>query len=478
MHSLIDRVRRTIRHHALIPSGSRVVIGLSGGADSVALAVLLSELAPDGPFEIARLAHLHHGLRGTAADEDEQFCRTLAAELALPIDVERVDVRALARDGRLSLEEAGRDARYRFFSRTADLVGADRIAVGHTLEDQAETFLMNLLRGAGARGLAGMHPRSGRVIRPLLEVRHAELREFLAARGMTFREDETNQDTSLLRNRVRHVVMPFLEEHVSPGVRSVLARNAALARDDAAWLELEACRAWDRVAAPADGGIDLDCAALAREPPALARRVALRALEAVSGPRFVGFDHVDALLAMAGGEAAVAAGDFPGQRAERRGNLVALRRREGPGRGRRAAPGGFCCPLPVPGEARVAEVAATITAELVAAPFAGGLEEFIAGAGGRVAVVDAAAVSGGLQVRSRQPGDRFTPLGLAGTKKLQDFLVDRKVAEATRDKVPLVVTSDNRIVWVAGHAVCGDFRVTAGTRAVVILKVDRWGDRV
>lgn len=477
MPSLIDRVQRTIRQHGLILPGSRVVIGLSGGADSVALAVLLGELSADGGFEIVRLAHLHHGLRGTAADEDETFCRTLAARLALPIDVERVDVGALARERRQSIEEAGREARYRFFSHVADLAGADLIAVGHTLEDQAETFLLNLLRGAGPRGLAGMRPRAGRVIRPLLDLRHADLREFLAERGLTFREDETNQDTSLLRNRVRHVIIPFLEEQVSPGLMPVLARNAAIARDDAAWMDAEAARVWSRVARTSEGGVDLDCAALAGEALALAGRIALRALETVSSGRFVGFDHVEALLALVRGEAGGVAGDFPGLRAERNSGWVSLRTRTGTGREPTRAATEFCQLLSIPGEARIPEAGVTVTAEFVPGPGDGGPEPLLAGNDGRTAVVDAAVLGTRLKVRSRQPGDRFRPLGLGGTKKLQDFFVDRKVAEAERDKVPLVVDAEDRIVWVAGYATGEDFRVTARTGAVVILKLETWGDR-
>ena len=476
MPSLIDRVRRAIRRHDLVPRGSRIVIGLSGGADSVALAVLLGELGESDGFEVARLAHLNHGLRGQTADEDETFCRSLAASLALPIDVERVDVGAVARERRQSIEEAGRAARYRFFGHVADLVGADRIAVGHTLEDQAETFLLNLLRGAGSRGLSGMHPRSGRIIRPLLDIRHSELREFLAARGVSFREDETNQDTSLLRNRLRHVVIPFLEAQVSPGVMAVLARDAAIARDDAAWMDAEATRAWDRIARAAGQGVVLDAAALSHETPALGRRVALRALETVSGGRFVGFDHAEALLELARDDAERAGADFPGQRAEHAGGRLTLLRRTGSGRESPALGTTFCYPLSIPGGALVPEAGVLVTAELAGALDESGLDRLLAGTDGRVAVVDADTLGAPLKVRSRLPGDRVHPLGLSGTKKLQDLLVDRKVPESERDKVSIVADAGGRIVWVAGHATGEDFRVTARTRAVVILRLDRWGD--
>jgi tRNA(Ile)-lysidine synthase len=476
MPSLLDRVRHTIQQDDLVPPGSRVVIGLSGGADSVALTVLLADLSSEAAFGIARLAHLNHRLRGAAADEDEAFCRGLAADLGLPIEVDHADVGALARDNRQSIEEAGREARYRFFDRVADLTGADRIAVGHTLEDQAETYLLNLIRGAGSRGLSGMPLRTGRLIRPLLDVAHADLRRFLAGRRQPFREDETNLDTRLPRNRIRHLVIPFLEQQFSPGVAAVLARNAAIAREDCAWLDAEASRRWNHVARPDGNGIVLDCPLLCREAPAVARRIALRALEAASAGRFIGFEHVEALLSMARGEAPHAA-DLPGLRAEHDGTRMTLRPRAGSGRGTRVTQHGFSYPLPVPGAAVVDEIGMTVTAEQGPRAAGASIEGLVAASSDRVAVVDLATVAGPLRVRSRKAGDRFRPLGLTGAKKLQDFLVDRKVAARDRDKVPLVVDELDRIVWVAGQAICEDFRVTRATEAVVILKLEGQGDR-
>jgi tRNA(Ile)-lysidine synthase len=242
-------------------------------------------------------------------------------------------------------------------------------------------------------------------------------------------------------------------------------------------MEAEAARAWDRAARSGPDGVELDCAVLAAEAQALARRTALRALETVSGGRFVGFDHAEALLAMVRGDAPGLSVDFPGVRAERLGTRVMLRPRSGPGRGRVEAVTEFCYSLSIPGEAHVAEAGVTVTADLAQVHGASGLDRILAGSGRRIAVVDSATLGRQLRVRSRQPGDRFKPLGLAGTKKLQDFFVDRKVAESERDKVPLVVDEKDRIVWVAGHAICEDFRVTAQTGAVVILRLESWGDR-
>ena len=208
--ALHQQIRRTIRRHGLLPPGSRVVVGLSGGCDSVAMTRLLLDLAGNGEFEIAALAHFNHRLRATA-DRDEAFCRELAQRLALPFVVESAEVAAYAEQHGLSVEDAGRRLRYGFLQRTAAALGANRIAVAHTQDDQAETFLLKLMRGAGLTGLGGIYPRRDIVIRPLLDTARADLRGYLEAAGEPWIEDETNDDISNPRNRVRHRVLPELD---------------------------------------------------------------------------------------------------------------------------------------------------------------------------------------------------------------------------------------------------------------------------
>ncbi|MGE5200173.1 MAG: tRNA lysidine(34) synthetase TilS, partial [Rhodospirillaceae bacterium] len=187
MASLQDRVKHAVARDALIPPGSRVLAAVSGGSDSVALLHLLRLLASDCRFTVAGIAHLNHALRGEESDADEAFCRALAAQHGIAIEVGRRDVAQLARDERVSIEVAARRARYEFFAEAAERLKIDRIATGHTRDDQAETFLLRVLRGAGATGLAGIRPRRGPVVRPLLDVRRDELLAFLASLGQAFR---------------------------------------------------------------------------------------------------------------------------------------------------------------------------------------------------------------------------------------------------------------------------------------------------
>src|SRR5678815_1652436 len=179
---LHQRVRKTIERYALCPPGSRVLVGISGGSDSVALLFLLRDLSENGKFTLAGLAHLNHGLRATA-DRDQRFCRELAERLRLRIALQTEDVKGYARLRNLSVEDAARRIRYDFLKQAADSFGADRIAGGHTQEDQGETVLLKLIRGSGLTGLAGIRPRRGRLIRPLLDTARGDLRSYLSALG-------------------------------------------------------------------------------------------------------------------------------------------------------------------------------------------------------------------------------------------------------------------------------------------------------
>ena len=490
MHDLPSRVLQTVRRYRMIPAGGRVLVALSGGSDSVALALLVKELESRGDWRLAGLAHLNHGLRD-AADADERFCRELAARLEVPFLSERAAVRDIARQQHRSIEDAARQARYAFFARARETVSADVVATGHTRDDQAETFLLRLIRGAGTRGLAGVLPVAGGVVRPLIDIRRDELRGYLAANAEPFRQDETNADVAIPRNRVRHELIPFIERGFSGAIVDILAREAELARQDQDRLQNEAIDSAglivlrsssgdtvpltrERIEA-AGRGEDLDglsavvinAAALTSLHPALASRLARIALSFLAPDRFVGLDHVEAILEMA--VASSGSVSLPGQQAVRKGSGIELMRQPF-----RAFANSFSVPLSIPGEVTLRGQGWAISAQM--AGDSGGDPAAAASAGGLDAAVQADRVALPLAVRSRKRGDRLAPRGLGGrTKKLQDFLVDRKVAREERDLLPLVVDSADRIVWVVGHPAAEDFRVTEPSQGVIFLKARRLG---
>jgi tRNA(Ile)-lysidine synthase len=321
LNALLQQVRRTIRRHALCPPGSRVLVGLSGGSDSVALTFVLRDLAQTLQFSVVGVAHVNHRLRDTA-DRDEAFCRAIAERLGLPILVAVRDVKALAVERGCSIEDAARQARYAFFAEATSELNAEAVAVGHTVDDQAETFMLKLARGAGTTGLGAIYPRRGQIIRPLLEVGREDLRDYLRSLGEPWVEDETNADLSNPRNRVRHDVLPHLEQALGLPARRAIARAAGLAGEDARWLDELAAERLALLKADTPTGVELDADRLRNEPPPIARRVLLRALRGQAGGKEICLEHVQTALDVLTGLSAGA--EVPGSRVELRGKKLVL----------------------------------------------------------------------------------------------------------------------------------------------------------
>src|SRR5438034_1603322 len=331
MSALLARVRRTIRDHDLARPITRVAVAVSGGSDSTALAHIVRELDAAGDLRAAGVAHFNHQLRD-AADRDEAFAARLAETFGWPFVAERADVAALARRDRRSIEDAARTARHAFFACARVRLDADVVALGHTRDDQAETFLLRLLRGAGSRGLAAMHPRSGFIVRPLIDCRRRELRAYLEERHVSYVDDETNDDVAIPRNRVRAELLPLLERRFNPGIVDVLADQAELARDEWAWMESVATQLVARGFQPRDPGdrhpervaLRLDVPALLDSPRALRRLILWRAMNDAAGGRAVGFEHVRAALRLLESNTSGAAIDAPGHRVQRIGATLVL----------------------------------------------------------------------------------------------------------------------------------------------------------
>ena len=447
MGALIDAVRAFADQHRLWTPATRVAAAVSGGSDSVALLFLLQELASRGHLQLAGLIHLNHHIRGSASDADAAFCRALADRLGIPAVIGDADVPALAaRDG-VSIEVAGREARQQFFLSARESLAVDRIAVAHTRDDQAETVLLRLTRGAGPAGLAGIAASRDHLIRPLLNASRDDLRAYLNDRRETWREDDTNLDRAIPRNLIRHDVLPALRT-LNARVDMALARTADILRNDAALLDQLANEAAGQIVVAEGDHVRLDGAALAALPPALQTRVAILALETANPGRSYGLEEAKKLL-----ERSRAGGVLVERQVQQVQRVQRVQRVQ---------------VLQVPGEVREELGGWTLAAEgplkaesrkLKADPWQ--------------AVVDASLVGEVLTVRGRRDGDRLQPLGAPGHRKLQDVLVDRKVPRDERDRVPIVTDQTGQIVWVAGHVLAEPFRVTPLTKSVVVLTLRR-----
>ncbi|MEQ1898466.1 MAG: tRNA lysidine(34) synthetase TilS [Vicinamibacterales bacterium] len=462
MSAIRARVRRTIQRHGLCPPGSRLLVALSGGSDSVALLHLLHDLSADGGFSVAAVAHVNHHLRATAG-RDEAFCRELVDRLGYPLEVAHADVAALARKDALSIEEAARRERYQSLRAAAGLHQASSIATGHTRDDQVETLLMKLARGAGLTGLGGIYPRRDDLVRPLLEVSRTALRDYLRQAGESWVEDETNADLANPRNRIRHSVVPAIEAALGPAALDAIARATVLAGEDGRWLDSLAAAAHERVRRVVADGLAFDLAALQALPAPLLRRVLLLAMREQASPAQIRTDHVDGAGLVVAGE--IAGADSPAGRWELSGSTVVLLRAAVTLSTASPESADFCYEWPVPGVIEVPEAAglmeARVEAPVVTAAATG------ATPGNRQTVTVQWTGQTPLTVRNRRPGD-WIRLS-AGRKKLQDVFVDAKVPRVIRDRLPVVTDSAGRVVWVPGYAVCEDFRVDPAEDKVILL---------
>lgn len=312
--------------------GQRVAAAVSGGADSVALALWLHNFAtrPEPAFSFAGLIHVNHAMRGAESEADEAFCRDLARRLALPIDV----VAAPIADTGRSPESAARDARYLAFDAAAGRLGATVVCTAHTADDQAETVFLRLLRGAGLRGVSGIRSTNRQIVRPLLECRRNHLRAFLVERGEGWREDTSNLDVTIPRNRIRHELLPVVEQvatQIGGGGIEAVSRFASYASEDEQFLERQAITLAARLVLPDDAErrVRLVRSELAAAPSPLARRVIRWAAEQVAPARPWSAVHIEAVLRLARREQGGGALDLPGIRVERVSNEVRLMSRVG-----------------------------------------------------------------------------------------------------------------------------------------------------
>lgn len=425
---VLDVVSDTIRRHAMLAGGELVLVAVSGGADSTALLHLLVTLAPEWRLRL-HVLYVDHGLRPESAS-DADIVRALGRRLGVPVSVEPVVV---ARAG--SQEEAARVARYRALEAHAERLGADRIAIGHTADDQAETVVMRLLEGASVRGLAGIPPVRGRVIRPLLDVRRGELEAELARAGLGWIEDPTNVDPKFLRNRIRHEILPVLAASYDADIVAALGRVAAQARAAVTTIDRLATGELARLATVAADAVTLPLAPVRALPRAVAAEVLRQAAARLwrRGPlRAWAHRGLERILATPPPARPFRMG---GVSIEVSGGVVRLARTRAGGLAPR--------PLPVPGRVELTEIGRVIEARVRDA------DGYVIPRRPTLVAFDLDEMIGPIVVRSRRAGDRFRPFGAAGERRLKSFLIDAKLPRWERQRLPLV-EAGGQIVWVAG----------------------------
>jgi len=439
-----------IQKNALLRPGDRVAAAVSAGADSVSLLRLLIELRGELGIVLS-VVHLNHRLRGEESDQDGQFVRELSANHGLPLVSESCDVKQHVAQHKMSLEAAARQIRYGFFERCLRDRPLDKIATAHTLDDQAETVLLKLARGAGTRGLGGIYPKISiqqsafstrperAIVRPLLGTTRRDLEVYLADIGQSWREDSSNRDLRHTRNRLRHGILPRFERHVNPSVRRALSEAADIARAEEDYWADEIARLLPGVWKRTEETRRLNCKRL-NELPLAARRRLLRAAATSLGLRLE-FSHVEEALAL---ENEGASSTLPD------GWIVVRKTGELRFQPASAAPSDYTYDLAVPGKVVVAQAGIVIEALAVAAN--SGSENY-----NPEHLLDANSVIRGLTVRNWKAGERFWPVHTKEPRKIKDLLQDRHITGADKKQWPVVASGDE-VVWVRGLGANRDFQ--------------------
>ena len=463
-----ENVKETLEAGGLLNSGKIVLAGVSGGADSLALLLSLHSLSAKYHFRLYA-GHLNHSLRGEESDTDSDFVTNVCEELNVHLFKEKVDVIAFRKQHNLSLEEAARLARLRFLGSVSKDIGGSAIVLGHTSDDQAETVLLNMIRGAGVRGLRAMGAISNwsifqtehsRVIRPFLKVSHQETEAYCAELGMTPRLDSSNFDEAFTRNRIRHKLIPKLTTF-NPSIKKALSRLALAATDDIAYIDQQISLIWPSIATFELNRVKINRFDFNNQHPSVQSHILHKAYMLLVGDSlYLNSQQIGAMKSLTRKGAGRSFSLPRGFNFLTTYDHISISKKESTQEHHEFLE----TSLSVPGTTELRDWAIDIITEHNGhqLPNLGQADRYRS-------YMSHEALGSVLTVRSRLPGDRFNPLGLNSERKLKEFMIKNHVPRHDRDAVPLLI-SGGRIAWVVGHRIANWAKVTAETRA--ILKVN------
>jgi tRNA(Ile)-lysidine synthase len=464
-----QKVLRFIQERQLVTGGETLVVAVSGGPDSVCLLHILSGLRKELGIEL-HIAHLNHQLRGAESEADAEYVAGLARRLGIPATIESRDVRSYRSQHHVSLEEAAREVRYTFLAGVAADVGAERVAVGHTADDHVETILMHLIRGSGTRGMRGLLPISRwkspagslTIIRPLLELSREDTTAYCRRHHLKPRTDTSNLSPEPFRNRIRHHLLPELRKY-NPQIAEALLRLARTAADDLDFIETEARRLWGKVARAESGSVVIDKKGFLALPTALKRHLLRASIESLLGSlKDIEADHIEDILD---------ALDKPAGRVI--GLPCGLNFTIEYDRYLMSPDSTSLCPFPSLGNEFELKIPGKTSAPgwnieaAIVSPSAAKIKNVETN--DFAACFDFNRTGNKLSVRRRLPGDRFQPLGMELPKKLNRFMIDARIPQAWRHRIPIVCLS-GQVLWVVGWRIDERFKVTEKTDKVLRLE--------
>ena len=464
----LNEIIDCIKKYKMITEKDTVLVGVSGGIDSISLLYSLYYLKDDLKCNLI-VAHANHGLRGEQSDREAEFVKEIASELKMPYVREKIDVLGYMTEKGLSKQAAARELRYALFEKAARQYSANKVALGHTADDQAETVLMRLLRGSGAKGIAGIKPvRDGKIIRPLIEIKRDEIIEFVKEKGLKFVEDPSNLEPYYLRNKIRLELISLLKKEYNPNIVDTLRETAEIIGDEDEFLEDYCSKILSDVSSLKGSGlIEIDVLKLKNFHIAIQRRIIRIALKMLKGDLLrISAIHVEDILNSINKGFSGKSLFLPdGIRVLYEYDKLKLFREA---EVEEEAEVRFDIPLKIPGQTILSKPEYKFIAEIISP-----VDFVAAGFSLRnkyTAFFDMDKLKGALRVRNRIEGDIFHPSGMKGSKKLKEFFIDEKIPRRERDSIPLIVLG-NTILWIVGKRVADIGKVDDNTKRILKISV-------
>ena len=466
---LLSQIKENISAYDLVKPGFHVIVGISGGADSVCLLKSITELREEFGLSITAV-HVNHMLRGSESDLDEYFVSSLCEEMKVPLRSYQVDVGKVSRASGVSLEEAGRDVRYEIFFRLRDEICADVIAVAHHMDDNAETVLMNIIRGCGLDGLSGMDFKNHSVIRPLLNITRQEILAYLSDHSLAYRTDSSNLSNDFFRNKVRNKLFPYIREQFSSEPVRLLNRLSMLARTDSDYLNEVALNAYHAAhRTDEEGNILFDVPYLLEKGVAISRRLIRFAWENLTGcMKGLELVHIEQISALIKQNVTGKSICLPKEITARISYGTLLM-----GKITGSLQAAYCYSPNIPGVTTIKEASGALRTQVLNKTDY--LSQYVLcelKENATTQIFDYLKINGGINMRNRRNGDRIRPYQSPGEKKLKEFFIDHKIPASRRDNIPLLAVG-KQIIWVVGMRTGAEFKIDNDTEQFLILS---WTD--
>ena len=469
---LEEKILQTIKKFDMLSFNDRVLIGVSGGPDSVTLLNVLLSFKKKYNLSFF-IAHLDHMLRGEESDKDVNFVKNLAQELGLYCEVKSCNLKKIAQKEHLTLEEAAREYRYKFYLETAKKIKANKIALGHNADDQAETILMRFLRGSGLEGLMGIPPVRDKIIRPLIECSREEIEEYCQEHKIGYRIDSSNKEVIYFRNKIRLELLPLLSKDYNKNIKDITLRLRNIVSEVSAYLDQETEFFFKKVAKRENlEKVIIDLKKFTSLHPALKRRIIRKSIKVVKGDLYsISFKHNSEILKLTEFQLGEKEIYLPGDlRVNKIYNKIIIYKKRISKNQIEEIPATWEYNILIPGKTEIKSLNIEVEIKILdSADIKPSL--YLKRKKSKREFIDYNKVKLPFKLRNRRSGDKFCPLKMKGFKKVKDFFIDNKIPKSHRDLIPLLVDGEDKIIWIVGMRLDNRVKVDSNTKKVLSVKI-------